>query len=197
MDETPAVEQGDIIDDAEVYGDITHEIEAQERAMEDAIYEDDETRSVVEADDTEIRSVIEDDENRSVDNTEEDVQEEEKNDDNDDASEDNEVADRRYNLRSRNTRDYSHRFDHIMDNPASKQSYDVQLLQNAVSDLHEGGPSQPVLKHLTAIIMTQMTEKAGIKKHGKAAVTALFNDFFQLDDKTVFKGVDASKLRRK
>ena len=77
MDETPAVEQGDVIENAEVYGDITHEIEAQERAMEDAIYEDDETRSVVEADDTEIRSVIEDDENRSVDNTVEDFQEEE------------------------------------------------------------------------------------------------------------------------
>ena len=104
MDETPAVEQGDVIDNAEVYGDITHEIEAQERAMEDAIYEDDETRSVVEADDTEIRSVIEDDENRSVDNTVEDVQEEEGNDDDDGASEASEVADRRYSLRSRNTK---------------------------------------------------------------------------------------------
>jgi len=45
--------------------------------------------------------------------------------------------------------------------------------------------------------MTQMTAKAGVKKHGKAAVTALFEEFFQLDDKTVFKGVDQATLSRK
>ena len=52
-------------------------------------------------------------------------------------------------------------------------------------------------KHLVSIIVTQTSEKSGIKKHGKAAVTALFNDFFQLDDKTVFEGVDAVTLCRK
>ena len=42
-----------------------------------------------------------------------------------------------------------------------------------------------------------MSERAGIKKHGKAAVTALFNELFQLDDKTVFEGVHATTLSRK
>ena len=46
-------------------------------------------------------------------------------------------------------------------------------------------------------MMTQMAERAGIKRHGKAAVTALFNEFFQSDDKTVFEGVHAATLSRK
>ena len=56
---------------------------------------------------------------------------------------------------------------------------------------------QHMSKHLVAIIMTQMSEKVGIKKHGKAAVTALFNEFFQLDDKAVFERVDVATLSRK
>jgi hypothetical protein len=32
----------------------------------------------------------------------------------------------------------------------------------------------------------QMTAKAGIKKHGQIAVEALFNEFSQLHDLTVF-----------
>ena len=45
-------------------------------------------------------------------------------------------------------------------------------------------------------IMTQMTAKAGIEKYGKCAVDALYQEFLQLHDLTVFAGQDASKLTK-
>ena len=54
-----------------------------------------------------------------------------------------------------------------------------------------------MVKHLVGIIMTQMTEKAGIRKHGKDAVAVSYDEFFQLDDKTVFEGVMVTELSRK
>ena len=42
--------------------------------------------------------------------------------------------------------------------------------------------------------MTQMTASAGIKKHGDKAVEALFAEFCQLDEKSVFEPVDAKAL---
>ena len=43
-----------------------------------------------------------------------------------------------YNLRGARDRDYSHRFEHNMDQPHSSKSYDahVQLLQQALQDVH-------------------------------------------------------------
>ncbi|KAL7574572.1 hypothetical protein ACA910_015922 [Epithemia clementina (nom. ined.)] len=45
-------------------------------------------------------------------------------------------------------------------------------------------------------VMTQMTATAGIKKHGEAAVEALFKELAQLDNEGVFVALDASKLNR-
>jgi hypothetical protein len=41
-----------------------------------------------------------------------------------------------------------------------------------------------------------MTAKAAIKKHGQAAVDALFQEFLQLHDKTVFAGKHRSELTK-
>jgi hypothetical protein len=49
-------------------------------------------------------------------------------------------------------------------------------------------------KHVFGYVMTQMTASAGIKKHGDKAVEALFAEFCQLDEKSVFEPVDAEKL---
>ena len=70
-----------------------------------------------------------------------------------------------YNLRRQAIRHYIHIFSHAIDNPANKQIYDMQLFQYAVCDMNKGGPTQPVFKHITGIIMTQMSDTAGIKKH--------------------------------
>ena len=83
-----------------------------------------------------------------------------------------------------------------MDNPHSNKSYDVQMMQDSVSHMQGNGDTQLVFKYLVSIIMTQMSAKAGTKKHGKEAVTALFNIFLQLDDKTVFEGVMVATLSR-
>ena len=42
--------------------------------------------------------------------------------------------------------------------------------------------------------MTQMTAKAGIKKHGAAAVAALMNEFAQLEDLGVYEAADTTLL---
>jgi hypothetical protein len=112
----------------------------------------------------------------------------------------------RYGLRPNRTRNYSNRFDHVMDEPASGQSYDVQLLQHepeekpslreAVHDMNVMGSTIKVFEYITGFIMTQMTAKAGIKKHGQVAVDALFQELLQLNGKTVFDGNHRSKLTK-
>ena len=60
--------------------------------------------------------------------------------------------------------------------------------------MNEVRPTRLVFKHLTSIILTQISAKAGIKKHGKSAIDVLYDEFSQLDDKTVFDGVMVSDL---
>jgi hypothetical protein len=93
-----------------------------------------------------------------------------------------------------------------MDDPASNKSYNVQLLQEdggkilklreAVQEMQETGSNTNVLKCMTCIMMMQMTAKAGIKKHGQIAVEALFKEFSQLHDLTVFRARKRSKLTK-
>jgi uncharacterized protein YeaC (DUF1315 family) len=52
------------------------------------------------------------------------------------------------------------------------------------------------MRTITGFMMTQMTAKAGIKKHGEAAVRALYSEFLQLHNQMVFKGKDARKLTK-
>jgi hypothetical protein len=112
----------------------------------------------------------------------------------------------RHNLRPNRRRNYSNRLWHIMDDPASNKSYDVHLLQEdggkipelreAVQEMQETGSNTNVLKCMTGIMMMQMTAKAGIKKHGQIAVEALFNEFSQLHDLTVFRAQKKTELTK-
>jgi hypothetical protein len=61
--------------------------------------------------------------------------------------------------------------------------------QQAVEELRSGDMSGATQHSITGFLMIQMTARAGIKKHGDAAVEAMFKEFLQLDDKTVFEGV--------
>jgi hypothetical protein len=104
-----------------------------------------------------------------------------------------------------------------MDNPASDKSYDAQFIQHtnddgpisheddkdgpmtlreAVEEMQLTGDNQEVLKCLTGIIMTQMSAKEGIKKHGQVAIDALFEEFAQLHDLRVFLPQDVTELTR-
>ena len=100
----------------------------------------------------------------------------------------------RYNLRTGRQRDYSHRLGHQMNNPASNRSYDpqFQMLQHAVKRANE--TAHEVCKYVFGHVMTQMTAIAGIKKHGHKAVDALFKEFCQLDDRSVFAPLHATDL---
>jgi hypothetical protein len=48
----------------------------------------------------------------------------------------------------------------------------------------------------TATTCTQMSEHAGLQKHGKAAEAALMAEFAQLEDLDMYKALDPSKLTR-
>ena len=65
--------------------------------------------------------------------------------------------------------------------------------EDTMKILYEGA-SQRLVKHLVGVVMTQMAEKAGIKKHGKDAVALMYDEFCELDDKTVFEGVIVTDL---
>jgi hypothetical protein len=120
---------------------------------------------------------------------------------------------RRRGLRQMRERRYDFRLDHVMDNPASSKSYDAQFLQigtdgakkeerrdasleHALNERERTGSDAEVFQFITGFIMTQMTGKAGIKKHGKVAVEALFQEFLQLHEKRVFRGHHAEKLKK-
>jgi hypothetical protein len=116
----------------------------------------------------------------------------------------------RYNLRPNRERRYDNRLAHAMADPSSTQSYDAQFLQQeqqdttglsslreAVKELQDSGLGTKVVQYVTGFIMTQMTAKAGIKKHGKAAIDALYQEFMQLHDLTVFKGRRICELTQK
>jgi hypothetical protein len=70
-------------------------------------------------------------------------------------------------------------------------------LRDAVLEMQHSGSSAKVVKVITGFIMTQMSAKAGIKKHGQVALDALYSKFLQLHDLEVFKGLlQASELTK-
>jgi hypothetical protein len=109
------------------------------------------------------------------------------------------------NLRPNRERNYEHRLGHIMNNPANSQSYDAQFLQHGTNDaptnlrvsvqeMQRTGSNTNVPKCITGLIMTQMTVKAGIKKHGQVTIDALFKEFSRLHDLGIFLAQDAKTL---
>jgi hypothetical protein len=76
----------------------------------------------------------------------------------------------------------------VMDQPHSNKSYypPTQFVQ----DGHVN--SKVVFEH----VMTQMSAKAGIRKHGKAAEDALIAEFSQMEDLNVYEPISPSTLSR-
>jgi hypothetical protein len=93
----------------------------------------------------------------------------------------------RYSLRSRDT-GIINQFRSAIDDPHSSQSYfpPTHFFQcAAVPDS---------LAFVVALVFTQMTTKAGIRKHGKVAKAFLMKEFAQLEDLKVYHSVSASSL---
>ena len=78
-----------------------------------------------------------------------------------------------HNLRGNWERSYRHQLDHQKDDLAHDQNYDqrFQLLQTAVDTFEQ--ELKNMRRYVFGHIMTQMTAKAGIAKHGEVAVNAL------------------------
>ena len=87
-----------------------------------------------------------------------------------------------YNLHSNRPREYSHRFD--------PQVYDVT--NTHVS--HATRKPVTIAQNMFSFVFTQMTVRAGIKKHGQAARDALTAEFAQLDYKGVYEPIHAKDL---
>ena len=87
-----------------------------------------------------------------------------------------------YNLRPNRSREYSNRFD--------PQVYNVTNLHVSHT------PREPVniTQKMFGFVFTQMTTRAGIKKHGQAAQDALTTEFAQLDYKGAYKPVHTTDL---
>jgi hypothetical protein len=58
------------------------------------------------------------------------------------------------------------------------------------------GSSANVFKYVSGFIMAHMTARAGIKKHHKVSIDALFEEFLQLHDLGIFIGQHIEKLTK-
>ena len=87
-----------------------------------------------------------------------------------------------YNLRPSRSREYSHRFD--------PQVYNVTNLHVSHT------PREPInmTQKMFGFVFTQMTARAGIKKHRQAARDALTAEFAQLDYKGAYEPVQTTDL---
>ena len=72
----------------------------------------------------------------------------------------------------------------------------MPTLREAVEVFMASGSGSEVQNHILGFIVTQMTAKAGIKKHGQAAIDALHQEFLQLHDLGVFEGQHAKDLAK-
>ena len=87
-----------------------------------------------------------------------------------------------YNLRPNRGREYSHRFD--------PQVYNLVNMHAACTS----AVTAPVAQRLFGFIFTQMSARAGIKKHGQPARDALTTEFAQLDYKGAYDPIQATDL---
>ena len=93
-------------------------------------------------------------------------------------------------LRSRPGRTYKEVCAHIF---AQIEQMKDEVRNNSTNTAkHEPEPQND--KGQKGHTFTQMGAEAGIRTYGKRAVDALFNEFAQLDDLTVFGGLDPRKL---
>ena len=95
-----------------------------------------------------------------------------------------------YNLRERK-RPTTVRFNDAIDTPHNAKSY---LPPN--HQMHHIGVPRDHRKFAFEYIMTQMSAKAGIHKHGKAAEAALMKEFAQMKELNVYEPVHAITLTR-
>ena len=133
---------------------------------------------------------------------------------------DQEPQAKKYGLRPNRDRDYGFRLDRQMDDPENNKSYKShQFLQDqaadednrptpyeetvkphtlreAVENRSDSSSHPAIVKGVVGILLNQMSAKVGIKKHGKVAIEAIFDEFLQFHDLDVFKPRSSSSLTK-
>ena len=100
-----------------------------------------------------------------------------------------------YNLRARDTNNTAN-FLSAIDSPYSTASY-YPPRQFAQYSERNDFVLDPAKRYAVDYVLTQMSAKAGIRKHGKAAEAALMAEFAQLEALEVYEPIDASTLTPK
>ena len=105
-----------------------------------------------------------------------------------------------YNLRHRGTTP-SNDFRVAIDEPHNSKSYFPPRHQmHQIGHIRIRDPQRfafdYVFAHMSAFLFTQMSAKAAIKKHGKAAEAALMREFGQMEDLDVYEPVHARTLTK-
>ena len=107
-----------------------------------------------------------------------------------------------YNLLRQRKAPRTEGFKQAMDTPHSTKSYfpPTQLFQTGTSIKQRHGftfaITPDIEKSIFHYILNQMTAKAGITKHGKAAEEALMKEFAQLEELDVYKSVNVRTLTK-
>ena len=104
------------------------------------------------------------------------------------------VPEARYNLRNR-TNPSSESFRSAVDQPYNSKSY-FPPRQLLYKDIFGYIMTQMDANSEFGVTLTQMSAKAGLKKHGQKAEEALMAEFSQLEDLEVYEPLDPSRLNR-
>ena len=84
----------------------------------------------------------------------------------------------------------------------AKMYSDIDAAVNAQIHDRDGTPARATLKirdtfkRFVNVCFTQMSGRAGIKKHGQAAINALLKEFKQLHDNETFRGIYKEDLSK-
>ena len=105
-----------------------------------------------------------------------------------------EAAIPKYNMRQR-TNSAPGGFKQAIHEPHDSKSYypPTQLAQLAAIKTN---PTKKAATFTFAHVLTQMSARAGLRKHGQAAKEALMDEFAQLEDLSVYEPVDATTLTK-
>jgi hypothetical protein len=105
----------------------------------------------------------------------------------------------RYNLRPHPIA--TRRFNHAIDEPHSGQGttrlhnyYNDGVLQGTKIQHRHIKDNAALRKMVFGLVMTQMSAKAGIRKHGAAAEAAMMAEFTQLEDLGAYESIDPDTL---
>lgn len=156
--------------------------------------DDDDEYEPSDEDDNASNNEHHDDENQGAEHSDHEANETEQSATDDNPTDEVEPPPRRAGLRRNRGRDYSHRFAHDIDNPTNSKSYSSTQFTQIVDNTHDTDSVHQLHRHIFEYTMTQMSAKAGIKKHGRAAEEALMRELVQLKDKDVFIPKKASDL---